>query len=168
MRTKDVLKEAISAFDGTVILVSHDREFLDGLVERVYEFGGGGVREHIGGIYDFLKKKDIDTLDQLQLKNNSTTTKSSDEPNISSGKLSYEQQKEQAKLIRKAEKKVADCEQAVLKIEEEKEQLEMALSTPAGASDTSLFTQYSDCQKRLAFAEEEWATALEELEDIQK
>ena len=168
MRTKDVLKEAISAFDGTVILVSHDREFLDGLVERVYEFGGGGVREHIGGIYDFLKKKDIDTLDQLQLKNNSTTTKSSDEPNISSGKLSYEQQKEQAKLIRKAEKKVADCERAVLKIEEEKEQLEMALSTPAGASDTSLFTQYSDCQKRLAFAEEEWATALEELEDIQK
>ena len=168
MRTKDVLKEAISAFDGTVILVSHDREFLDGLVERVYEFGGGGVREHIGGIYDFLKKKDIDTLDQLQLKNNSTTTKSSEEPNISSGKLSYEQQKEQAKLIRKAEKKVADCEQTVLKIEEEKEQLEMALSTPEGASDTSLFTQYSDCQKRLAFAEEEWATALEELEDIQK
>ena len=168
MRTKDVLKEAISAFDGTVILVSHDREFLDGLVERVYEFSGGGVREHIGGIYDFLKKKDIDTLDQLQLKNSPTTTKSTEAPITNSGKLSYEQQKEQAKLIRKAEKKVADCENAVLKIEEEKAELEAALSTPEGAADTSLFSKYSDCQKRLSLAEEEWASALEELENIQK
>ena len=108
MRTKDVLKEAILAFDGTVILVSHDRDFLDGLVSKVYEFGGGNVREHIGGIYDFLRTKDIDTLDQLPKRAVVEDVVAKEEPNA--GKLSYEQQKEQAKLKRKAEKEVADWE----------------------------------------------------------
>ena len=111
MRTKDVLKEAILAFDGTVILVSHDRDFLDGLVSKVYEFGGGNVREHIGGIYDFLRTKDIDTLDQLPKRAVVEDLVAKEEPNA--GKLSYEQQKEQAKLRRKAEKEVADWERKV-------------------------------------------------------
>jgi ATP-binding cassette subfamily F protein 3 len=105
LRTKDVLKEAILAFDGTVIVVSHDREFLDGLVSKVYEFGGGVVREHIGGIYDFLKKKDIESLEQIS---SSLPKQSNVSTYISSsasteGKLSYEQQRERAKLVKKAE-----------------------------------------------------------------
>lgn len=168
MRTKDVLKEAIAAFDGTVVVVSHDRDFLDGLVEKVYEFGDGRVREHIGGIYDFLKKKDIASLDDLHAQRASGAVQKPQEPVVSSGKLTYEQQKEQAKNLRKAEKTVAACEDAVVKIEEELATLETLLSTPEGAANPKLFTQYSECKTRLAAAEDEWAIALEELETLQK
>ncbi|EHG24215.1 hypothetical protein HMPREF9332_00416 [Alloprevotella rava F0323] len=161
MRTKDVLKEAILAFDGTVILVSHDRDFLDGLVSKVYEFGGGNVREHIGGIYDFLRTKDIDTLDQLPKREVAEEIVVKEEPNA--GKLSYEQQKEQAKLKRKAEKEVADWEQKVEEIEQRISELEQQMSTPEGASDLSLATQYAEVKKQQATAEEEWEAAVDRL-----
>ena len=161
MRTKDVLKEAILAFDGTVILVSHDRDFLDGLVSRVYEFGGGNVREHIGGIYDFLRTKDIDTLDQLPKKAVVEDVVTKEEPNA--GKLSYEQQKEQAKLRRKAEKEVADWERKVEEIEQRISEMEQQMSTPEGASDISLATQYAEVKKQQATAEEEWEAAVDRL-----
>ena len=101
MRSKDVLKEAIKEFDGTVIVVSHDREFLDGLVTKVYEFGGGVVKEHIGGIYDFLQKKKIESLNELQLSASPTVsaTKKEEPKTVSENKLSYEAQKELNKKI---------------------------------------------------------------------
>ena len=161
MRTKDVLKEAILAFDGTVIRVSHDRDFLDGLVSKVYEFGGGNVREHIGGIYDFLRTKDIDTLDQLPKKAVVEDVVTKEEPNA--GKLSYEQQKEQAKLRRKAEKEVADWERKVEEIEQRISEMEQQMSTPEGASDITLATQYAEVKKQQATAEEEWEAAVDRL-----
>lgn len=161
MRTKDVLKEAILAFDGTVILVSHDRDFLDGLVSKVYEFGGGNVREHIGGIYDFLRTKDIDTLDQLPKRAVVEDVVTKEEPNA--GKLSYEQQKEQAKLRRKAEKEVADWERKVEEMEQRISEMEQQMSTPEGASDISLATQYAEVKKQQATAEEEWEAAVDRL-----
>lgn len=166
MRTKDVLKEAIQAFDGTVILVSHDREFLDGLVDKVYEFGGGKVREHLGGIYDFLHKKDIESLDELHLaKSEAASSKpSAEEPAAkSAGKLSYEQQKERAKVIRKAERAVAEKEQLVTRLEQQKADIEALLATPENGNNADLFAQYADVQKQLATAEEEWMMAEEEL-----
>ncbi len=168
LRTKDVLKEAIAAFDGTVVVVSHDRDFLDGLVEKVYEFGDGRVREHIGGIYDFLKKREIASLEDLQGQRMATISQKQQEPEVNSGKQTYEQQKEYAKNLRKAEKAVTVCEDEVVKIEEELADLETLLSTPEGAVNQELFTQYSECKARLAAAEEAWATALEELEALQK
>lgn len=161
MRTKDVLKEAILAFDGTVILVSHDRDFLDGLVSKVYEFGDGNVREHIGGIYDFLRTKDIDTLDQLPKRAVVEDLVAKEEPNA--GKLSYEQQKEQAKLRRKAEKEVADWERKVEEIEQRISEMEQQMSTPEGASDITLATQYAEVKKQQATAEEEWEAAVDRL-----
>lgn len=166
MRTKDVLKEAILAFDGTVIVISHDRDFLNGLVSKVYEFGGGLVREHIGGIYDFLQKKEMESLDELHTIGSpsgyspkATTSQPSD------GKLSYEERKEQAKLKRKAEKKVEQCEQLVMELENEKTKLEAKLATPEGAADATLFEAYNDIQQKLTEAELAWEEALEQLEN---
>ncbi len=173
MRTKDVLKEAILAFDGTVILVSHDREFLDGLVTKVYEFGGGKVREHIGGIYDFLRKKDIDTLDALQNLQESSRvavghagtspSASQEKAAPSEGALSYAEQKEQARQRRKLEQAVKDAERHIEELEEQIADLEAQLATPEGASDTNLFSQYGELKNLLSEAEDKWAEALEAL-----
>ena len=165
MRTKDVLKEAILAFDGTVIVVSHDRDFLNGLVSKVYEFGGGLVREHIGGIYDFLQKKEMESLDELHtIGSPSGNSPKATTSQPSDGKLSYEERKEQAKLKRKAEKKVEQCEQLVMKLENEKTKLEAKLATPEGAADATLFEAYNDIQQKLTEAELAWEEALEQLE----
>ena len=169
MRTKDVLKEAIQAFDGTVILVSHDRDFLDGLVDKVYEFGGGLVREHIGGIYDFLRRKDLDTLDQLHTDGNPSAssapqTAAAAEP--SEGKVSYEERKEQARRRRKAERAVEQCEAHVIELEEQKATLEARLATPEGAADANLFAQYADLQTAIKQAEAAWEEALAELDEM--
>lgn len=169
MRTKDVLKEAILSFDGTVIVVSHDRDFLDGLVSKVYEFGGGQVREHIGGIYDFLQKKEMESLDELHATGSSSasTTNSassnSTQPQMSEGKLSYEERKEQAKIRRKLEKEVERCETEVSRLESEKAALEAKLATPEGAADTALFSQYGQIQQDLSQAEDAWEKAMEAL-----
>ena len=143
MRSKDVLKEAIREFDGTVIVVSHDREFLDGLVTKVYEFGGGVVKEHIGGIYDFLQKKQMENLNELQLSQSPTseTRKVAPEP-VSESKLSYEAQKEQARKARKLEKQVAECEERISKLEQQIQELENKMATPEGASDMQLYDQH--------------------------
>lgn len=169
MRTKDVLKEAIRAFDGTVIVVSHDRDFLDGLVTKVYEFGGGQVREFIGGIYEFLQKKDIDTLEELQLSASPTQTikKNVEAEEQSAGKLSYEQQKQRAKELRKVEKKVKECEEQIAKLEEEKAHLEELLSQPEAGGDATLFQKYAAIQQQIAEAEQAWMEAEEELAELQ-
>lgn len=151
MRSKDVLKDAIREFDGTVIVVSHDREFLDGLVTKVYEFGGGVVKEHIGGIYDFLQKKKMESLNELQLSQSPTTAQSikKDDPvPASENKLSYEAQKEQNKKIRKLEKQVADCEALIERLEKEVAALEAQMATPEGASDMKLYEQHQQLKNR--------------------
>ena len=178
MRSKDVLKEAIRDFDGTVIVVSHDRDFLDGLVEKVFEFGGGLVREHIGGIYDFLQKKQIESLDQLQ-----TTMSSSGSPSagnntpantgtattesLTAGKQSYMQKKERARILRKLEKAVEDCERRVTELEESIAAIEAELSTPEGAQQAELFTRHAELKSRLSQAEDEWEQAMTTLDEAQ-
>ncbi len=169
MRTKDVLKEAILAFDGTVILVSHDRDFLDGLVSKVYEFGGGQVREHLGGIYDFLQRKSIETLDELHTNRPSVQSEKTVKEThaASDNKLSYEERKERAKQLRKLEKLVAECERKVLEIEERKAEIEALLATPEGAADAALFAQYSEVQQQLSEAEEAWTEVVGKLEEFE-
>ena len=164
MRTKDVLKEAIRAFDGTVVLVSHDRDFLDGLVSKVYEFAGGVVREHLGGIYDFLQKKNIDRLDALHTPVQAVKNDVPAEEAPSEGRLSYEERKARARQRRKLEKEVEEREQAVMTLESEKADVEAQLATPEGASDTSLFARYGEVTAALKKAEDAWAEALEALE----
>ena len=169
MRSKDVLKEAIKEFDGTVIVVSHDREFLDGLVTKVYEFGGGVVKEHIGGIYDFLQKKKIESLNELQLSASPTmsATKKEELETVSENKLSYEAQKELNKKIRKLEKRIADCEQKIEKLETEIGEVEADMATPEGASDMALHEKHQKLKKDLDQTVEEWETVSMELEEMQ-
>ena len=155
MRTKDVLKQAIRDFNGTVILVSHDREFLDGLVSKVYEFGGGQVREHLGGIYDFLESRKLDSLRELEQR--ATVSKTEKDGNISKdsaspaqsedSKLSYGEQKEFARRLRKAEKVVADIESEIAGLEKRIAEVEEKLATPDGAADTSLYELHGQLKK---------------------
>ena len=167
MRSKDVLKEAILAFDGTAIIVSHDREFLDGLVTKVYEFGGGLVKEHIGGIYDFLQKKNIGNLNELQLSASPSGTKAKEEKEpASEGKLSYEVQKELNRKIRKIEKQIKTLETSIGELEQQVAQLEAQMATPEGASDMKLYETHQALKKQIAEAEAEWENLSLELEDL--
>ena len=166
MRTKDVLKEAIQAFDGTVILVSHDRDFLDGLVTKVYEFGDGLVREHLGGIYDFLHKKKLQDLKSLEATPTQSTANPAT-PQQAQGKLSYEEQKEYARLLRKVEKDVKEKEEAISRIEATLQDLELQMSTPEGATDAALISQYASQQKELEQTMADWEAAASRLEEIQ-
>lgn len=165
MRSKDVLKEAIRDFDGTVIVVSHDREFLDGLVSKVYEFGGGLVKEHLGGIYDFLQKKNIESLQELQRDPVQKTSVSAPEKEMSSSRLSYEQQKEQQKKIRKLEKSVAECEQRINRLEEQIAELESRMATPEGAADAAIYEQHGALKKELDQVVDQWECVSMELEE---
>ncbi|HJG88522.1 ABC-F family ATP-binding cassette domain-containing protein [Barnesiella viscericola] len=181
MRTKDVLKQAIRDFNGTVIVVSHDREFLDGLVSKVYEFGGGRVREHLGGIYDFLESRKLESLRELEQRNpaapaadkKATAPKAeAAAPAISAGsegsKLSYEEQKELARRLRKAEKAVADVEKEIADLDAQIASLEEKLATPEGAADTTLYEQHGQLKKQLDDAMWRWSEASESLEQLQK
>ncbi len=175
MRSKDVLKEAIRDFDGTVIIVSHDRDFLDGLATKVYEFGGGMVKEHLGGIYDFLKKKQIENLNELQkspsLSESPTEAKkpsAAEAPQASAGRLSYEEQKELNKRLKKLERRVADCEAEIEQTEAAIAILEEKMATPEGASDMSLYEQHQKLKQQLDRVMEEWDAASTELEEAKK
>lgn len=165
MKTKDVLKQAIADFDGTVIVVSHDRDFLDGLVEKVYEFGGGKVREHLGGIYDFLQHKQMESLRELEKSVPSKTDNDQiQEPAVSSGKQSYAEKKEFEKQIRKAERLVKDAEAKVSQLEAELKVVEDKLA--AGVTDNDLFERHSEVSKSLDAAMSEWEDATMELENL--
>ncbi|MEG2855354.1 ABC-F family ATP-binding cassette domain-containing protein [Bacteroides sp.] len=174
MRTKDVLKEAIRAFDGTVIMVSHDRDFLDGLATKVYEFGGGLVREHLGGIYDFLQRKKMETLDELQkgasLSSSPTAAKNeSDVPGptpVREAQLDYAAQKELNKKIKKLERQVADCEEQIGQTESAIAILEVRMATPEGASDMALYEQHQKLKQQLDSIVEEWEQISLELDEV--
>ena len=177
MRSKDVLKEAIRNFDGTAIVVSHDREFLDGLVTKVYKFGGGKVTEHLGGIYDFLEKHNISSLDSLgrtanEEKGTSTpsavkvATTSSNAETKTDAKQSYAEHKEQQKRIRKAQKAVDDAEKNIEKMETRLKELDSLLSQPENATNMELVTEYSETKEKLDAEVERWEKLAEELEGL--
>ncbi len=161
MRTKDILKQAIKEFEGTVIVVSHDRDFLDGLVDKVYEFGGGKVREYLGGIYDFLQSKQLSSLQELERKNSLKQSPLIEEQS-STGKLSYAEKKERERLFRKAEKKLAEAEKVVESLEIELSDIEAKLAS--GTNDNDLFLRHGDVKKKLENAMSEWELAGMELE----
>ena len=165
MPSKDVLKEAIRAFDGTAIIVSHDREFLDGLVTKVYEFGSGKVREHLGGIYDFLEAKKITELSELGARVGQTPSKPAEAPEQPAAKtLSYAEHKEQQKRLKRAEKAVADSEKKIEQMEQRLKELDELLMKPENASDMTLVTEYTTTKRALDEEVERWERLSEELE----
>ena len=167
--SKEVLKEAIKSFDGTAIIVSHDREFLDGLVSKVYEFGGGKVREHLGGIYDWLRNS-------LQLSPEEESTEigslvsSNDRKNVSEGlgENSYAEHKAQQKKIRKAQRAVEESEAKIAKLEARKSELDALLLKPENASDMELVTEYTNLQRELDEENDNWMIFSEQLEQLNK
>lgn len=160
MPSKDVLKEAIKAFDGTAIIVSHDREFLDGLVTKVYEFGGGKVREHLGGIYDFLQSRQITELSQLQCPPNIQNT-----PNTPKNQ-NYAERKEQQKKLRKAERAVEESERKISDMERRLKELDQLLMDPVNASNMEMVTEYTTIKKSMDEEVERWEKLSEELEQL--
>ena len=167
MRSKDVLKEAIKAFDGTVIVVSHDREFLDGLVNKVYEFGNKKVREHLGGIYEFLQYKKMDNLRDLEISNSlKATNNEAKEKAVSDNKLSYEARKELNRKIKKAERAVEEVELLVSKLETEIADMDIQLQLPEKASDNEYIMLYQKKQRELEQKVYEWEILNEELEEL--
>ena len=171
MASKDVLKEAIKAFDGTAIIVSHDREFLDGLVTKVYEFGGGKVREHFGGIYDWLgaspsssQEGDVKMPDSPKTKASSNQTPSSSEGQGTG--LSYAQHKEQQKRLRKAEKAVEESERKISDMERRLKELDDLLMKPENASNMEFVTDYTSTKKALDEEVERWEQLSEDLETL--
>ena len=186
MPSKDVLKEAIRAFEGTAIIVSHDREFLDGLVTKVFEFGGGRVREHIGGIYDFLQAKKISELSELgkanvvfpqgkqsfpsektsfSLRENNVIPEGNNQETLSKA-LSYAEHKEQQKRIKRGEKAVKESEAKIEKMENRLKELDELLMIPENASDMTLVTEYTSTKRSLDEEVERWEKLSEELEKL--
>ena len=163
--SKEVLKEAIKTFDGTAIIVSHDREFLDGLVEKVYEFGEGKVKEHLGGIYDFLQHKKIDSLAQLELSKNAPKTVLKVEEKVEV-KQSYAERKEFQKRVTKLEKSIADSEKTIESLEIRQKELEETLLKPEHASDMKLINEYTELTQQISNATDKWNDLLEELEKL--
>ena len=186
MQSKDVLKEAIKAFDGTAIIVSHDREFLDGLVDKVYEFGGGKVREHLGGIYDYLRAHNAENINAAlaasEVANGSAgrlssggspsgNSKSAADATANgsipaSGKQSYAEHKEQQKKIRKAEKAVQECEKRIASLEKRKKEIDEMLMKPENATNMELVTEYTSLMKKLDEENDNWMTLSEALEEL--
>jgi ATP-binding cassette subfamily F protein 3 len=166
MRSKDVLKDALREFDGTVILVSHDREFLDGLVDKVYEFGNQRVTEHLGGIYEFLNRKKMDNLQELEKATSAVQKNMETDDQPSQSKMSYESRKEQNRALKKAEKSVAEAEAKIERLEAEQAQLESMLATPEGSADTALYAKYGAIKKELSETMDLWSCCIQELEDL--
>ena len=174
MRTKDVLKQALKEFDGTLIVVSHDRDFLDGLVSKVYEFGQQRVREHLGGIYDFLAAKKMSSLKELEVKNKpaeksqpNTVVKNSVQT-TTDNKLAFEARKEAQKKVKRQERAVADTEQRLAKLEAEIADIEARLATPEGMADIDLCMKHGALKKDADALTELWLEQTETLEQLRK
>ena len=177
MKTKDILKQAIKEFNGTVIVVSHDREFLDGLVEKVYEFGGGKVKECIGGIYEFLEKKKLSSLHELELSKSPAAKQqpswqdapapkqTEKEPAQQTPRLSYAEQKERDKMLKRARKKVSDAESEIARLEQEIATLEAEMASGSNI-DNAVFEQHGALHKQLENAMSVWELACMDLEEL--
>ncbi len=167
MRSKDVLKEALQAFDGTVILVSHDREFLGGLVDKIYEFGNQQVKVHLGGIREFLEKKKLENLRELERNQvNKTASENQEKESPSDNKLSYEERKEQGRIRKKIEKSIADAEKKIATLETKISELEEQLNTPEGASNTSLYWEHEELQRNLSSEMDLWTELTMQLDEL--
>lgn len=164
MQSKDVLKEAIRDFDGTVIVVSHDRQFLDGLVTKVYEFGDGKVREHLGGIYDYLATKNAANINEA-LQTAKAATPGDATKSVNENRLSYEAEKQLQKQRRKLERLVEESESAVNELEAAIAAMEELMSTIEGSTQQN-FTKYASLKKQLADAMNDWEKRMEELENL--
>ena len=165
--SKDVLKEAIKAFDGTAIIVSHDREFLDGLVDKVYEFGGGKVVEHLGGIYDYLRARNASTIQEaIDNKTDKVTQTSAPSESNTDNKQSYLERKEWQKKLNKAEKAVKECENRIAKMEQRIKELDALLADPKNASNMELVTEYTTIKQHLDEENEQWFTLSESLSEL--
>ena len=163
MMSKDVLKDAIKAFDGTAIIVSHDREFLDGLVDKVYEFAAGHVREHLGGIYDYLRGHNtID--DKLQAVYAQQPKEAEQQSDKSTARQDYDARKDDQKKLRKARKALEDCEKRIASMEERIAELDSLLMLPENASDMTLVTEYTSIKKKLDEENERWFEMAEGME----
>ncbi len=169
MPSKDVLKEAIQAFEGTVIVVSHDRDFLNGIVNKVYEFGEHRVREHLGGIYDFLQKKRLDSLQQLEIKNIPAAPAADAEVSepASQGKIDYQKQKERERRIRQAEKKVKTLEASIAELEQQLTEIEDKLAV-ATSENLDIYYKHSKISRELEEIMAQWEQAGEELEQVKQ
>jgi len=165
MRSKDVLKKAIKEFDGTVIVVSHDRDFLEGLVDKVYEFGGGQVREHLGGIHYFLEQKKMENLQEIEKQSIVTKQESADKaPN--ENKLSYEARKEFNKVVKRLEKIVEQCESRIESLEKQVAQTEEKLMSAEGSTNLALHQIHGKVKKELEECMEQWEQATVDLEEM--
>lgn len=165
--SKDVLKEAIKAFDGTAIIVSHDREFLDCLVDKVYEFGGGKVVEHLGGIYDYLRARNASTIQEaIDNKTDKVTQTSAPSESNADNKQSYLERKEWQKKLNKAEKAVKECENRIAKMEQRIKELDALLADPKNASNMELVTEYTTIKQNLDEENEQWFTLSESLSEL--
>ena len=161
------MKEAIKAFDGTAIIVSHDREFLDGLVDKVYEFGGGKVVEHLGGIYDYLRARNASTIQEaIDNKTDKVTQTSAPSENNADNKQSYLERKEWQKKLNKAEKAVKECENRIAKMEQRIKELDALLADPKNASNMELVTEYTTIKQNLDEENEQWFTLSESLSEL--
>lgn len=166
MRTKDILKEAISAFDGTVVLVSHDRDFLNGLVDKVYEFANGSVNEYLGGIYDFLEKKKIDNLQELErIEPSSKQNNNIADKQISASKESYLEKKEKDRLLRSVKRKIEQIEDSISKLEDEIEKIEEKMGL-GDVSDVTIYDRHQELNKSLEQEMQKWEEASNELENL--
>ena len=162
------MKNAINAFDGTAIIVSHDRDFLDGLVSKVYEFHDGSVTEHLGGIYDYLNRRNIETPDDLPtIKKDSTVNKTAFQTLTIPQKNNYAEHKELQKKIRKTEKSIKESEERIETLESKLKALNDKLCTPEGAADMTLIAEYTSVKNMISEEEEIWTSLSEELEKLQ-
>ena len=162
MQSKDVLKEAIKAFDGTVILVSHDRDFLDGLVDKVYEFGGGKVREHLGGIYEYLRFHNAENITDALGSGTAPKQEEQEKKPVANehkekdSALSYAERKEQQKKISRIQKQVKESEKRIEDMEAKLEELGKQLEQPENASDMTLVNKYTELQSALDEEMQKW------------
>ncbi|HBK32501.1 MAG TPA: glycosyl transferase family 2 [Porphyromonadaceae bacterium] len=168
MASKEVLKKAISEFDGTAIIVSHDRDFLNGLVSKVYEFGGGKVTEHLGGIYDFLSKKKLENLQELEIASSMPASESEPASLESDNKRSYQEQKDLNRKIRKLEKEIGEAENDISRMENQLSSMEQQLATPEGASDTALLQSYLDLKQKIERKMNSWEQLTLDIEKYRK
>ncbi|MBQ7361923.1 MAG: ABC-F family ATP-binding cassette domain-containing protein [Bacteroidaceae bacterium] len=167
MQSKDVLKEAIRDFDGTVIVVSHDRDFLDGLVTKVYEFGDGKVREHLGGIYDYLSTKNAQDINESLASSSKKEPQKEAPAQVNESRLSYEESKQRAKQQRKLMRKVEEDEKAINELESAIAAIEEIMATPEGSADAQNYERYASLKRQLADAMNSWEESMQELETFE-
>ena len=163
MRSKDILKDALCKYDGTAVIVSHDREFLDGMVDKVFEFRDGKVREYLGGIYYFLEKRKLDSLQEVERRDNRTKSDTKATEKVSAGKQSYEQRKEQEKLLRKLRRTVEGIEDELSRIEGEIAAYDARFAAATEYNEED-YKQYDELKKRYDHLMHEWEKASYELE----